>query len=291
MGYKIAVLGGDERELRVAERLRDDGHDVAVYGIELPGAHAFDAQPSAEDAVKGAQWIICPGPGIGAGNELYTPNWSEPVVFDEQLMAAADLGSGGIVLGRLPERLREVTSRNGYRVFESKDARHLSIGNATAVAEGLLKGLIELTDRVLRDYRWAVQGYGATGQVIVDYLLAVGARPTLIARDLNALERARQRGAVPHLYDDRIAALAGAEIAINTVPDTSAVPESAYEPLASSGTLLVDIASPPGGMDHAAAEAAGVTVHWFRGLGSRAPVTCGDVRYGFAADAIASVGA
>ena len=286
---RIAILGGDRRELTVARRLKDAGHTVAVYGVDGPGAEDFGSYASAGEAVKGAQFVICPSPGIGPGNTLYAPTWDEPIVLDKELMESSDLRDGALVLGRLPESLRPVTEAAGYRVFQTKDAKHLSIANSPAVAEGLLAKLIELTDEVLRDYDTAVLGYGTSGTTIVDYLLAVGSRPTLIARSLSARARAKQRGARPHPYEDRVAALAASSLVINTVPDTEAVPVAAFPALAASGAIVADIASPPGGMDHDAAKEAGVAVHWLRGLGSRAPVTYSNQRYGYLAEIIASV--
>lgn len=283
----IAVLGGDRRELAIARLLREAGHAVTVYGLDTPGAEEFGSPASPVEAVAGAQFVVCPAPGIGPDNDLFAPTWPDPVILDEEVLSAADLSEGALVLGRLPASLRPVTEAAGYRVIETKDAKHLTIASSTAVAEGLMQRLIEMTEQVLRDYRIALLGYGTTGAVILDYLLAMAATPTVVARDPRALERARQRGGRPHPYGERVTALAEATLVINTVPDTDAVPAAAHPALADGGTIVADIASPPGGMDHEAARAAGVDVHWLRGLGSRAPVTYAKQRYGYLAEIIA----
>jgi dipicolinate synthase subunit A len=43
--------------------------------------------------------------------------------------------------------------------------------------------------------------------------------------------------------------------------------------------LLVDVAAPPGGIDHAAAAALGLKFVWARGMGQRAPVTVGQSQW------------
>jgi dipicolinate synthase subunit A len=81
--------------------------------------------------------------------------------------------------------------------------------------------------------------------------------------------------------------MADADIVVNTVPSPDAVPREAFAAL--RGRMVIDIASPPGGIDHDAARAAGVEVHWPRGLaGGRAPLTAGDAQYAFVARAMAA---
>jgi dipicolinate synthase subunit A len=271
-----AVLGGDARELRIAERLVQRGHEVRVFGLDRLPDPPVALSPSSHAAVAGASWLICPAPGLD-GDTLYAPFSSEPVRLDEDLLAASDVTSGGLVLGRLSAGVRALQERMGFRVFETKDERHLAVANATSVSEGLLRLLIEQTDRTLREHRIAVIGFGATGGAIVDSLVGARCEPVVVARDLVALERARQLGGVPVPYDERVDAMASADIVINTVPHTSAIPPEAFARLGSA--LVVDIASPPGGVDHQAAQDAGVRLVWARGLGSRAPRSSGDIRF------------
>lgn len=279
----VAVLGGDERDLWVAERLRDAGYGVRTFGLDGLPEPVIPPSPSAKEAVTGADWLVCPAPGID-GDNLYAPFASDPVVLDASLIEASNVLDGGLILGRTSATVREAQRRLGFRVFESKDERHLAIANATSVSEGLVRLLIERTDRVLREHRIAVVGYGATGAAIVDSLVGLRCQPVVVARNKQALERAHQVGASPVQYDRRVEAMADSDIVINTVPDTAAIPSEAFTDLTSR--LVVDIASPPGGMDHDAAKSAGVDVVWARGLGSRAPRSSGDIRFGYVLDVI-----
>jgi dipicolinate synthase subunit A len=172
-------------------------------------------------------------------------------------------------------------------LFELKDDLGLATRLSTGVAEGVLRLLIEVTRRILREHRILVVGYGVTGAVILDHLVAVRCTPAVTTRHPRALERARQCGATPVAYADRVAAMADADIVVNTVPSPDAVPREAFAAL--RDRIVIDIASPPGGIDHEAARAAGVQVHWPRGLaGGRAPLTAGDAQYAFVARAMAA---
>lgn len=81
--------------------------------------------------------------------------------------------------------------------------------------------------------------------------------------------------------------MADATVIINTVPSASSMPVDVLEGL--PGRVIMDIASPPGGTDHAAARAAGLGVIWLRGLvGDRAPRTAGELQYRFVRNVIES---
>jgi dipicolinate synthase subunit A len=280
----IAVLGGDARDLHVAERLAELGHEVRVSGLErLPGSPSVEYSPTPQQAVAGANWLVCPAPGVD-GDRLYAPFAARPVVLDRELLETSEIVRGGLILGRASATVREEQARMGFRLVETKDERHMAIANATSVAEGLLRLLIERTDRNLREYRTAVVGYGATGAAITDMLLALRCRTVVVARNKQQLERARQLGAEAASYEGRAETFASCDIVLNTVPATDAIPASAFPRL--GDTLVVDIASPPGGMDHDAAAANGVDVVWARGLGSRAPRSSGDIRFDFVKDVL-----
>ncbi len=74
-------------------------------------------------------------------------------------------------------------------------------------------------------------GYGVTGAVILDYLVAARCAPVVTTRQPKALERARQCGATPVAYAERVAAMGDADIVVNTVPSTDAVPSQAFAAL------------------------------------------------------------
>jgi dipicolinate synthase subunit A len=284
--YRVAVLGGDGREVHIAERLASDGHEAVRYGQVTVASNRVRVAASVGEAVRGTEWLVLPSPGLN-GDVIYAPGAPEPIVFDSALLEQSAAREGGVVMGRSTPKLDEIARRMNIRIFQLKDDPGLPTRLSTGVAEGVMRLLIELTQRILREHRFLVIGYGVTGAVILDYLVAAHCTPQVAARHPRWLERARQCGAIPVAYDDRVDAMAAADIIINTVPSTSAIPPEAFARL--RDRIVVDIASPPGGLDHEAARDAGVQVHWPRGLaGGRAPLTAGDAQYAFIAKAIAT---
>ncbi len=275
----IAILGGDARELRVAERLIQMGHEVRIYGLEKLPNPPVPFSATALAAVSGAHWVIAPAPGI-TGDAIFAPFAAQtPILLVEDLLKNSKISEGGLILGRASSSVISAAEKLNFRVIESKDERHLAVANSNTVAEGLLKILIEKTDKTLREYTFSVLGYGATGTAITDVLLALKGNVIVATRNKVALERARQVGAKTIPWDERLKAMLESDIIINTAPDTSAIEFINYEQLKSK--MIVDIASPPGGMNHEKDVEAGLNIIWARGLGNRAPTSTGDIRFGF----------
>jgi dipicolinate synthase subunit A len=285
----IAVLGGDAREVIMADLLCRDGFDVMTYGLgpaacqslgpdeDLASVAKLEAN-SALEAVAGRQWLLCPAPGLGEGDKVYAPYASGPISLSEAMLRVSDVAKGGIVLGRATSTLLALADAVPTTVYQTKDDEALRVRVATSAAEGLLALLVGRTDQVLRAQRVLVLGYGATGAALADRLVLLGARVTVAARREESLARAEQRGALTVDFDDRAAAMADATVIVNTVPSTSSMPLAVLKEL--DGCLVIDIASPPGGTDHPAAQAAGCPVTWIRGVaGERAPRTAGELQY------------
>lgn len=285
---KVAVLGGDAREAYIASRLRAEGYGVARYGLSQDGDGAVQHAASAETAVQGAHWIVCPSPGLGAGDQVYAPSSPAPIVLDERLLGVSNAAAGGLVLGRATDGVRVVADALGIPLFEMKDDRNLAASNARSVAEALIALLVGKTVRILPEHRILVLGYGATGAALTGSLLGLSCAVRVAARRRESLAEIAQRGADPVEFADRIEAMAISDIVVNTVPWVDAVPKEAYGALQQA--LVVDIASPPGGLDHEAARAAGVNVTWARGLaGARAPHSAGDAQLQFIMRSMESV--
>ena len=282
---RVAVLGGDAREIYIAEQLLAKGYQVAVFGAAASHASRLAPAVSPEAAVAGTNWIICPSPGLGDGDRVYAPDCSVPITLNADLFTASDAATGGLILGRATPAVTSAAKTAGVAVFEMKDDRALAVSNATSVAEALVALLVGKTRRVLPAHRLLVIGYGATGAAFTDALLGLACAVRVTARRGEHLERARQRGAQPVDYAARVQALAESDIVVNTVPSPDAIPPSAFPQLRDA--IVVDIASPPGGIDHAAAGVSGIDLTWARGLaGARAPLSAGDAQLRFITDAI-----
>jgi hypothetical protein len=128
--------------------------------------------------------------------------------------------------------------------------------NARLTAEGALSAAMQAGRRCVRGSNCMVIGWGRIGSALTDMLVGLGAHVTVVSRDAQHRNRAIERGAEAVVPEDMREALQHIDVVFSTPPapvlDAAAL--SAVKPTA----LVIDLASPPFGVDlHAA---------WKRGL-------------------------
>ncbi|WP_028935766.1 dipicolinate synthase subunit DpsA [Pseudonocardia spinosispora] len=270
----IAVVGGDERESRLVSRLVAADVPVRTFGVP---AEDVGCSSSAE-AVADAHWLVCPTPGLHPDGSLYAPSHDGPIFLHELVGFGRRLGQGGIVLGRAPRGIQALAAARRVPLHEIADDEDMRRRFAVAAAEGVLGIVIAETKQVFGDLRITVLGTGRTASAIVELLHACGALVRVAGRRESGLADVLARGAMPVSYARRHEAIVGSDVVINTVPSPDAVPDELLPRCA--GKLIIDIASPPGGLQHEYATWRGAEVRWARGLvGRRAPITAGDALF------------
>jgi len=167
----------------------------------------------------------------------------------------------------------------GHVLFDYAKSEEFEQRNAIPTAEGAVAILMERMKRTVAGLPVAVTGYGRVGRALSRLLGAMGAKVTVGARKPAALAEAAGAGHYIRRLEgpDSVALLAqGKAVVFNTVPHwlfTKEVLKSIPKE-----TLLIDLASAPGGIDVDAASAQGHTVIWALSLpGKYAPESAGEI--------------
>ena len=238
---QIAVLGQDRRQTAAARALR-------AAGCRVGGA----------EAVPAADSILLP----------------VPLPWDAAWAALLQKAKPGALLlgGRAPAEAAGL----GRRWVNCYAREALAVRNAVPTAEGCLSILLARRTRTLWGAPVLVAGYGRVGQAVAVRLTALGAKVTVAARSpaQRALAEALGAAAVP--LTELAAAAAGFDTVVNTIPAPvlTAPVLAALRP----GSLIVDLASAPGGVDFSAAQALGVQAVQALALPGRcAPYTAGEL--------------
>ena len=273
-GMHVALVGGDEREVEILRLMLLEGMDVKAIGLPEQAAVILGRRQerTMADALAGVESIVMPIPAPGTDGAVFAPSWPNKLYLTaEDLTLAAE--KLVVVTGQFSQDQKELLESRGALLFEYEGDDELMIDRSRAIAEGLLKVLIENTDVTLHRTNVFLLGFGRVSITICRELLAVGANLTVVARNKVQLARAYEMGAsVLHLRDlpDHIG---NARVIVNGIParvlDDSLIPKTAPD------VLLVDLVVPPGGIDGQAAARHGRKYVWARGLGARAPVTVG----------------
>jgi dipicolinate synthase subunit A len=273
-GVTVAVVGGDRREQEIARLAAQAGASVRAYGFPWPagGIVGVACSSSAAEALDGADYALFPVAGIAADGSLYAPGSPRPIIPDASLLKLLK-PAAVVVLGRADEKLRRAAKEVGVALEEYEDDAELMLLRAPAVAEGVVALAIANTDVTIHGSRVGVVGYGTIGTVLSRALVALGAEAHVFAR--NRAQRAAAYAATcrPHPLEDLPVLAADLAMLFSTVP----VPLVGRDVLRAMvpGSLVVDLAAPPGSVDLAAGEQLGLKALWARGMGASAPVTAG----------------
>ena len=259
------VVGGDQRQRRLAKLLRDDGHRVHTFGLE-----------EEQDGLEGlsqARCVILPLPAEKPKGEIYTPLCTGRLEVEQVLegMAPGQLLCGGL----LSPHLVEQAGQRGIPAVDYYAREELTLLNAIPTAEGAIQLAMERMPTTIHNARIWILGFGRVGQALALRLQALGAQVCILARSPAQRALAVSLGLEAEPIRGMREWLHCPHLVVNTVP----APLLGVEELSAlrEGAWVLDLASEPGGVDEKAAQALGVEVVWARGLpGKVAPHTAAE---------------
>ncbi len=270
----FAVIGGDLRAAYLAGLLAQDGYKVITAGLDgtdLPPC--VTGCTNLPQAISLADAVVLPVPVTTDGTTLNAP-FSRVRIQLEQVLGSVS-PEQFVVAGGLSDALREPLAARGVTVGDYLKREELALLNSVPTAEGAVQLAMEELPVTIHGARCLVTGYGRVGRALAGLLHAMGADVTVAAR--RCADRAAASVAGCAAID--VAALGDAgdfDVIFNTVPAllfTADVLKGL-----SRGTLLIDLASRPGGVDFAAAAALQMKTVWALSLPGRvAPKSAGEM--------------
>ncbi len=271
------MLGGDQRELILARRLLELGADLVVAGYPpLPDLAGARRVRSVVEAVPDASVVIAPMTHTDERGVIRAV--MEPGVtlrLDEEAFQRMKPGTL-LFIGMAQRLVEQLAYRYHIRLIQTAEHDEIAILNSIPTAEGAIQKAMAELPITLHGSRAGVLGFGRCGMTLARMLAALGARTTVVARNPAQIARAYEMG-FETLYLDQLASfLPEADVVFNTIP----APVLTRELLERMRTesIIIDIASAPGGTDFAAARELGLKAFLELGLPGRvAPRTAGQI--------------
>lgn len=268
----ISVIGGDLRQLTLAKLLSKDGYAVKIFGFDKEiDSGSLTKATDIKDALS-SQIFILPLPISHDGIVINSP-FSEKEIHIKELTDS--LPEKSIVLGgKIPLSFLNTCRQKGIKVFDYFEREELTVANAIPTAEGAIEIALCETPYTLHNSKCLVIGYGRIGKILADRLKAFGADVTVSARkhsdfawiEANGYKKAHTGNLEISKYN----------LIFNTVPAMVLTEEHLKN--IPKDSLIIDLASKPGGVDFALAKELGVKVIWALSLpGKVAPITSGEI--------------
>lgn len=273
-GVVLAVVGGDAREQEIARLAAAAGASVRAYGFPWPpaGIAGVTLAASAAEAMADADYALFPIPGLAADGSLYAPSAGEAIVPGVALLSRL-APTAPIILGRADPLLRAAADSSGHPLLEYEDDAELMLLRGPAIVEGVLAVAVGHSAITIHGAPVGVVGFGKIGGLLASALVALKASVTVFARSPVQRAGAYAAGCAARPLGELEAVAPSLSMLFSTVP--APVVSRAVLAALAPGSLVVDVAAPPGGVDLAAASELGHEAVWARGMGASAPVTVG----------------
>ncbi|HWP96170.1 MAG TPA: dipicolinate synthase subunit DpsA [Syntrophomonadaceae bacterium] len=275
-GLKVAVLGGDARELILVAELVKMGATVVVAGFprDMIGPGAFTAA-SVEEACKDAEAVIMPLPGTNPQGVIRAVYFEGQLVLSEKAIRGL-APHAVVIIGWAQPYLKQWSKQYGFVLVEVNDDDELAILNSIPSIEGALQIAMEETLITIHGSRSCIIGYGRVGISLARALKALGSDVVVVARNKGQLARAYEMGCQPAHFPELQGIINSCDMVFNTVP--SMVLDRETLQYAHPDIVIIDLANQPGGTDFQAANDFGLKAILAPGLpGKVAPVSAGRI--------------
>jgi dipicolinate synthase subunit A len=275
-GLIICVLGGDFREIELIHEFLAEGAQVKVVGYpplnELEGTIR---ETGVYQGIREASVIVVGMGGLDVGGKVRTLDPESNIALTEELLELIPVGVP-LLVGTARPRLREFALKHNVNLVEVAEDEEIAIRNSIPTAEGAIQIAMEEMPITIHRCNAVVIGFGRVGITMARVLLSLGANTIVCARSLPQLARAQEmRASIMHITS-LARACANADVVFNTVP-AIVLTEQILENMR-PGSLIIDLASSPGGTDFEAAERLGIKAILALGLpGKVAPKTAGKI--------------
>lgn len=272
----FAVIGGDLRQVRMANELVKEGYAVKVFGFNENIDFSEDITIGNDliDTVKDVDIIVLPLPCSVDNESLNTPLFDGKIYLNDlfKILTKNQILVGGKISRKI-HNLAEVYNIYMIDYFEREE---LTVSNAIPTAEGAIQIAMEELPITLHGSKCLVLGFGRIGKVIAKMLFAIGADVTVEARKYEDLAWIKTYG-YKGVHLSKLEEVIGQfDVIFNTIPKM--ILNSDILSQIQKECLVIDLASKPGGVDFEMARDLGIKTIWALSLpGKVAPNTAGDI--------------
>lgn len=276
-GIKMAFLGGDARMIEVVRYVSDLDASTFLFGfanlsVDFPDSEHRELTPG---ALSDMDVLVLPVAGMGDLGTVEARFGFEPLTLTDAHFAAIKK-SALVFTGIARPALEAAVRKHGLQMVRLMELDEVAILNSIPTAEGAIAMAMEHTDITLHGSTCAVLGLGRCGMTIARMLTGLGARVLACVRKTSDLARAVEMGLAPYKMEQLQDAIADADVIFNTIP--ALVLTSDVLARVSRETVVIDIASAPGGTDFRFAEKRGIKAILAPSLpGMVAPKTAGRI--------------
>ncbi len=264
------TIGGDSRQIYMAEHLNMLGYSISAYGLpesKIKCVEDLRAEIENKDAV------ILPLPVTKDGKYIQS---IVPVKESVDEIISLIKPEQAVFAGMISKGLENKIKSRNIKVYDYFKREDVTVMNTVPTVQGILKAIIDNIDYTIFSSRCAIFGYGRVSKITADSLSSLGAKITVCARKYGDLASAEIKGYDSCLINDFYKSANDFNIIINTVP--SLVIDKKILRNLRKDCLIIDVSSAPFGVDFTSAYDLGIKSLQCSSLpGKVAPKTAGKI--------------
>lgn len=262
----FGVLGGDKRSFYLAKALKDDGYKVRLWGFEKLGTMDCEIASALDSDI-----IILPVIPFSDDENVVSPYSNSNLNLKEY----EDTLKDKIIFTGIKDKFVSAFPDLENKVSSYSDREEFAVKNAVPTAEGAIEQALKHSDITINGSKVLVCGYGRIGKVLSEMLRGMGADVTVSARKQSDLAWIKLNGFAGIKTGD-FTEINSYNFIFNTIPSLI-LSEDVLREL-NKDTLIIDLASLPGGVDFAYAEKCGIkAIHALSLPGKIAPKSAGEI--------------
>lgn len=269
----FGIIGGDKRQLFLAKSISDSCYDVLLGGFDRLESHGSLSLCNVKKAISESDALIFPLPSIRTDGTLNTPFSNENILLD---------GDDIEIILKKPvfttmkcRFLKAYPRLSDGEIFDYGARDDFAILNALPTAEGAIECAMREYEGTISGSKCLVAGFGRIGKILAHKLVLLGANVTVSARKPSDLAYVKALG-YNALNTENLRTVKRFDIAFNTIPRLIFDRELLMN--TDTNTLIIDLASLPGGVDFDTAEKLGIyAVRALSLPGKCAPKTAGEI--------------
>lgn len=258
---RITVLGGDKRSIKLVNLLKLDEHIVKVYGFDEENVSELLVD-NLQLALTDADLVIGPIPCTRDEVNLNTPMYSNKIRLDEIFKFMKS--NGLFVAGKIPKTVFGMANNYDIKAIDILGREEMAVLNAIPTVEGAIEIAMKERDTTLHGSNIMVLGFGRIGKLLGRAIYGMGTIPYIEARKHSDLAWIEAYGYFPVPLMELSDYLPKMDIIFNTIPQM--ILDEKNLKLLNKNTLIIDLASEPGGVNFEKADEFGIRTIWALGL-------------------------
>lgn len=260
MEKTISIIGGDARIVSLAELMAVEQYKVYTYGIEkaeFENSNIIKCK-SLKEALCKSKKVIGPIPMNLDEKDVIKLKYSDEEITLEDL--SNEFSNHIFLFGKSNDRIKNTLLQKdkNTEIIDILEIEEFTILNIIPTVEGAIQIAMEETKKTLHSSRALILGFGRIGKLLSKSLVGLGVKVSCEARKKEDLAWIKAYGYNGINLKDLKQEIGKFDIIFNTIP-TQILNKEILEKVPKD-TLILELASLPGGIDRKAAQEKGIRV-------------------------------